>query len=308
MKMTTTAGLNHHANIPPITDVYWVQDFTIIRDKNDALLPVKEDDKRFHSTLRCFLETLNRLKAPDQEMALNKRLAPLFAGVNFSGARGTLLASLPGKPGELDAVNGIRGLSAELARYSWPEGARTQPVTYITGAVGKIVEGMQWAQDFRHGVAGDLGAHAPADNPFLDVRVLWPDNATAFQGLPHVRQSLGHNWTYYDENKVRAGRAWLRTMGWDIMGVTTISLYSREKHTLPPLHHTRATHSPSPTACSGSRRPSPAPGPRTPAGSPRSPTSSSSTASCRGTSGRLQRRTRSAPGSSSAPPTSPRRR
>lgn len=226
----------------PNTDIYWVQDFPITRGNNDGLPPIIEDNQPFCSTLRYFLEMLIKCKTgPDHRATLPACLNPLFAGVDFSGARGTLLASVPGKPeGVKEETNGIRGLEAALKGYSWPEGARTQPVVYITGALGKLVkddatkEG-DWVRDFRKGV-GAGGKHAPDPDTLIDVRVVWPDNATVFVGDERVARSLGNNCTYYNK-KVRTHartteRGTRRSRDAD-ESLTPI-------HLLPP--HTRITH------------------------------------------------------------------
>ncbi len=156
----------------------------------------EENGQRFHRTLRCFLHELIKMKAiqEGQLAALDPLLPALLDGVDFSGACGTLVASIPSSAINLEH-NGCRGLSAALGRYKWPDGARLQPITYITGALGNIMKDDWLRLDFlKSATAG--GAHA-FPGSFPELRFVWPDNATVFAGAKHVAQSLGHDWRYY---------------------------------------------------------------------------------------------------------------
>lgn len=205
-----------HTRAHTHTDLYWVQDFPVggasggasegvnkklkldetqaIEEDAVGLPPVEKDGQPFRRTLRCFLEALINRKAPEKKkQTLLDRLAPLLDGVDFSGARGTLVASVPSSATNLEH-NGLHALSDALKDLTWPARARSQPVNYITGALGNIVKD-EWLQlDFlKSATAG--GVHGG----FPKLRIVWPNNATVFAGANHVAWSLGHDWRYYTE-------------------------------------------------------------------------------------------------------------
>jgi hypothetical protein len=188
------------------TDVYWVQDFPITAgtDAGSSGKRQKADGggAAFCETLHDFFRHLIEAHTPTtaQQQELKARLTPLLRGVDFSETKGTLLASVPVENSGLEH-NGIHDLADALKDYVWPEAARSQPITYITGALGNLSHG-NWLKRFVEGATAN-GKHAPAGGTLPALRILWPNNLTVFAGNARVAKSLGHKWYYGEDGGIK---------------------------------------------------------------------------------------------------------
>jgi hypothetical protein len=179
--------------------VLWLQDFPAAATTTAAaaaaaaprqplLPPIAQDPQQLRRTLRCFTDALFKATTAPLEggLAVEKRLkvrvAACFAGVDTSGARATVLASIP-TASELPVEwNGIHGLGTALGTLAWPEAAAGAPITALAGSLGDPANG-EWVRDLVCGMTG-RGAHGPLpalDGPAPGLRILFPTNATAFR-------------------------------------------------------------------------------------------------------------------------------
>lgn len=182
-----------------------------------------KDQQPFRLTLRCFIREFIQQRFPS-EVERPDRLASLgvfvrlLKDVDFSGAKGTLIASLPKRclsyfprkrMGDgLLQFNAVRGLAAALAPHPWPEAARGAPINYLTGALGNMAK-RPWLKSLVHGAMAE-GMHGPAVDAAgeLLLRVVWPTNDTAFRAVHSdeaelATRSLAHNWRYGKDGQVR---------------------------------------------------------------------------------------------------------
>lgn len=182
-----------------------------------------KDPQPFRLTLRCFIKELIRQRFPSEDerpdlLASLGVFVRLLKDVDFSGAKGTLIASLPKRglsyhpctnwDGPVQ-FNAVRGLSKALGRYLWPEAARGTPINYLTGALGNMAN-RPWLESLVHGAMAG-GGHGPAVDAAgeLRLRVVWPTNDTAFRAVHSdeaelATRSLAHNWRYGEDGQVRS--------------------------------------------------------------------------------------------------------
>lgn len=191
-----------------------MQDFPITAAPGAAptdLPDIYKDRQPFRVTLRCFVKQLAWDRFPihrPSRLAIFSPFRRLLKGVDFRGAKGTLLASLPTRglqyaPTKRGAgppqFNAVRGLRKALGGHTWPEAARSAPINYLTGALGNMAL-KPWVESFvLAAMAGGAHGSAVDEAGELLLRVLWPTNATAFsaaaEGEPELAvRSLAHNW------------------------------------------------------------------------------------------------------------------
>ena len=200
-----------------------MQDFPVTGASLTDLPDIHQDHQPFRLTLRCFIKELIRQRFPYEDERPD-RLGPLsvfvrlLQDVDFSGAKGTLIASLPKRclsyfprkrmgDGPLQ-FNAVRGLFKALGRYLWPDTALSAPINYLTGALGNMAN-RPWLESLVHGAMAE-GMHGRAVDAAgeLRLRVVWPTNDTAFRAVHSddaelATRSLAHNWRYGEDGQVR---------------------------------------------------------------------------------------------------------